>query len=377
MNLMKKVFLSISILIFMGMTQLSAQTWEEREEQKESDRHWFWDWLFDDIDDHQTWRQAPAPRDIYDGLVLKTSFTKRWKFSIGDNEKWANPAYDDQYWETIKAPSDWENEGFHGYDGFAWYRIRFSGADLDKNQKHYLVLGQIDDADETYFNGKLIGKSGKFPPPFRTAYNHDRKYTIPNEMINFDGENVVAIRVYDDQLSGGIVQGKPGVYASIGSENLLQDLSGQWKFTKNNYNSHSRYNFDDQNWENMHVPSFWDNQGHRSLDGIAWYRKHFGLCFDIDETKDYYLVLGNIDDFDITFLNGQEIGRTDDGLGYGKSTSYIKMRAYKIPKGLLKPLQENVIAIKVYDIGNEGGIYKGPIGIIDEASVTRLMRSKN
>lgn len=378
MNLSKKIFLSFFILLLIAAPQLDAQTWEEREEQKKPERHWFWEWLFDDINEH-SWGSPSEhrDRDIYDGIVLKSSFTKHWKFSIGDNEKWINPNYDDQYWESVRVPSDWENEGFHGYDGFAWYRIHFNGADLNKDQTHFLVLGQIDDVDETYFNGELIGKSGKYPPPFRTAYNLDRKYAIPAGRINFEGDNVVAVRVYDDGLSGGIVHGKPGIYATLGSEELLQDLYGQWKFSRNNYNSHSRYNFDDFNWDNILVPSFWDNQGHRSLDGIAWYRKHFDICFDIDSAKDYYLVLGNIDDFDITYLNGQEIGRTDDGLEYGRSESYRQMRIYKIPKGLLKPLEDNVIAVKVYDIGNEGGIYRGPIGIISDESLTKMMRFRN
>ncbi|MDP3582354.1 MAG: glycoside hydrolase, partial [Ignavibacteria bacterium] len=45
-----------------------------------------------------------------------------WKFSIGDDMNRAKPSYDDKDWETVTAPSSWENEGFNGYDGHAWYR---------------------------------------------------------------------------------------------------------------------------------------------------------------------------------------------------------------------------------------------------------------
>src|SRR5690606_33114607 len=66
-----------------------------------------------------------------DFIVDKTwqkviNFDGTWKFSIGDDKTWASENYNDENWETIKVPSSWENEGFHGYDGYAWYRKHFS-----------------------------------------------------------------------------------------------------------------------------------------------------------------------------------------------------------------------------------------------------------
>ena len=49
-------------------------------------------------------------------------FKDQWKFSIGDDFNWANPAFDDGDWENILVPSPWEDEGYHGYDGYGWYR---------------------------------------------------------------------------------------------------------------------------------------------------------------------------------------------------------------------------------------------------------------
>ena len=45
-----------------------------------------------------------------------------WKFKTGDNSAWAWREYDDSGWDTIMAGTDWENQGFGTYDGFAWYR---------------------------------------------------------------------------------------------------------------------------------------------------------------------------------------------------------------------------------------------------------------
>ena len=99
----------------------------------------------------------------------------RWKFSIGDDSLWANPKYDDDGWEGVIAPSSWENEGYHGYNGYAWYRKHFNVRSKYKNQTLNLHLGTIDDVDEVYINGNLIGFSGSFPPHYETPRKNVRK----------------------------------------------------------------------------------------------------------------------------------------------------------------------------------------------------------
>src|SRR5690606_12569195 len=142
-------------------------------------------------------------------LLIQPAFAQtitlkgRWKFHVGDDAAWASQKFNDSGWGTIRVPAAWEDEGFNGYDGFAWYRTKFDGRKLNKNEVYYLNLGFIDDADEVYLNGNLIGFSGNLPPKFKTAYNSERKYVLPNMMINFEGENVLAIRVFDAIHAGG------------------------------------------------------------------------------------------------------------------------------------------------------------------------------
>ena len=88
----------------------------------------------------------------------------KWKFAIGDYQKWASPTLNDDDWETISVPSEWENQGFPGYDGYAWYRTEFTLDAIYENDNIYLNLGYIDDVDEVYINGILVGFSGSFPP---------------------------------------------------------------------------------------------------------------------------------------------------------------------------------------------------------------------
>ncbi len=54
---------------------------------------------------------------LADNWKMKLDLSGAWKFSIGDNEQWADPEFDDRNWESIQVPSPWESQGFHGYDG--------------------------------------------------------------------------------------------------------------------------------------------------------------------------------------------------------------------------------------------------------------------
>ena len=69
----------------------------------------------------------------------------QWKFNLGDNKNWAYPNFDDSDWDNIVVPSSWENEGYNGYDGYAWYRKFFNVSSKYNNKKLYLSLGVIDD----------------------------------------------------------------------------------------------------------------------------------------------------------------------------------------------------------------------------------------
>jgi len=61
-----------------------------------------------------------------------------------------------------------------------------------------------------FFNGVKIGFSGGFPPNYYTAWNAEREYRIPNELLNYNGDNVIAVRIYDKGGEGGIYSGEVG-----------------------------------------------------------------------------------------------------------------------------------------------------------------------
>lgn len=291
-------------------------------------------------------------------LAQEIDLNGRWRFQIGDDLAWAEPKFDDTEWERIEVPSAWEDRGYHGYDGFAWYRIHFSGRELSKGAIYYINLGFIDDADETYFNGELIGFSGKCAPKFKTAYNLERKYHLPLHLINFSGNNTIAVRVFDGTHRGGIVDGKIGIYKIAVNTQLLVDLQGIWSFAYSEYGERVR---DESKWQNILVPTAWEFQGHK-YDGFAWYKRTFTLPANFT-TEDVVLLLGKIDDFDKVYVNGRLVGKTDDNMPYGASSSYEQERVYDLPQELLNRNGVNTIEVLVEDMGNVGGIYEGLIGI--------------
>ena len=295
-----------------------------------------------------------------------------WKFQIGDKKSWSATTFDDRNWGKIYAPSPWEDEGFNGYDGFAWYRRQFDGKALSKDENYFLKLGFIDDCDEVYLNGVLIGFSGSMPPKFKTAFNNERKYPLSNDLINFGGTNTVAIRVYDVTLGGGIIDGNIGIYRAPRSH-LLVDLQGMWKF---NRTWSDKPVPDDDDWEKILVPSPWEHQGYPKYDGNAWYKRKFTISESVlQRNEDLVLVLGKVDDFDRTYLNGKQIGKTNDGRPYGSSQSFDKVRVYDIPSGILKE-GANTIEVFVIDMGHIGGIYEGPVGITPRAVYDKYYKSE-
>lgn len=297
-----------------------------------------------------------------------------WKFNIGDNFQWSSPSYNDANWERIYVPSAWESEGFHGFDGYAWYRLSFDMSSVTDQTNLYLFLGYIDDVDQVFFNGQLIGFSGSFPPNFYTAYQSDRRYHIPNELINKSGKNVIAVRVFDTILDGGIISGNVGIFTKRGTAAMAYYLEGIWKFKEGDSQIWKEKDYDDSKWSQVVVPGWWRSMKKTHFEGTAWYRRTFTLPSALAASKeDLVVVLGKIDDFDETYLNGKLIGTTDDGRGYGMSSSWQQYRLYVLLPEYLNRTGENVLAVRVGDLGGNAGIYEGPIAIVPYSAIRSIM----
>lgn len=302
-----------------------------------------------------------------------------WKFSIGERSEWIEPTYDDGNWEDIYVPEPWEEQGFHGYNGFATYRKEFNLNPRHEGLMLYLGLGYIDDVDEVFVNGRKIGGSGTFPPNYQTAYNARRQYYLPNDILNFNGKNVIAVVVYDAQQHGGIVGGEVGIYTTKYGMRVDVSLQGTWKFRLRDNMAWAEKDYDDSSWDELFVPGKWEDQQYRDYDGYAWYRITFTYTKNLGDHL--VLLLGKIDDLDQVFINGTYIGGTGD-LVLGESGhvnashEFRAFRGYYVPEGLIKRNRPNVIAVRVYDARGVGGIYEGPVGLITQENYIDFWRRK-
>jgi sialate O-acetylesterase len=118
----------------------------------------------------------------------------------------------------------------------------------------------------------------------------------------------------------------------------------------------------DDGWATIQTPGLWESAGYDGLDGVAWYRTSFMLTED-EARQAVRLSLGPIDDSDITWVNGVEVGRMEQ--------RYAEPRVYSVPASVLRA-GKNVVAVRVDDTGGGGGIYGSPDALyLDVGGVRR------
>lgn len=172
---------------------------------------------------HRVRRIYLAPALVMAGLFLAGSLFAQapgtmdlsgpWKVSRGDNANWSKVDFDDMFWKEVTLPGTWQAPEEPPYKGFAWFRKHVQvpeswGSDpVVKGQKVLkLDIGQISDAAEVYWNGTLVGISGKFPPQFE-ASTGGTYVGVPSDKTSFGKDNVLALRVFNQAGPGGVPAG--------------------------------------------------------------------------------------------------------------------------------------------------------------------------
>jgi hypothetical protein len=133
-----------------------------------------------------------------------------WAFHEGDDPRWAQPSFDDSAWPSIGADAPWGAQSHPSYAGFAWYRrhleiLSTPGA----NEQYQILIPHAEDVYEVYWNGKLIGRYGQFPPHASWYYSaFPRSFPLTGATAG-----VLAIRVWKAPLeifslaeSGGLYE---------------------------------------------------------------------------------------------------------------------------------------------------------------------------
>jgi Stage II sporulation protein E (SpoIIE) len=125
----------------------------------------------------------------------------QWQFHLGDNPAWASPSTADNDrsagWEQITTDKPWGTQGHPAYAGFAWYRkhLRLTlapGAPADLA----MLITQVDNVYEIYWNGTLVGRFGHMPP------DPQYPYSPPDQTFGLGPirDGVLAVRVWKSPL---------------------------------------------------------------------------------------------------------------------------------------------------------------------------------
>jgi sialate O-acetylesterase len=148
----------------------------------------------------------------------------------GASRGWAGvEAPEPAEWKSIKLPQHWEDAGLK-IDGAVWFRREVQIPRAWEGKPLELALGNLDDTDTTYFNGREIGKTGG---PWAVFVS--RRYEVPQALVKA-GRAVIAVRVFDRGGAGGFAAGPGEMTLSLKDRTDQKQsdasilLDGQWMY---------------------------------------------------------------------------------------------------------------------------------------------------
>lgn len=312
--------------------------------------------------------------------------------------------FDDADWATINIGQAYEDQGYAGYDGWAWYRATFAVV-ADSVRPVLMAFGGLGSKDAlVYVNGHLVGRR-------YDQWNRPFILDISDHVVR-DGENAVALYLHDDFGMGGVYglinvhqptdevdteafatnrggylemvewNGWPVFKAHLASGqpysryarrppripyayNPVAAVPGQWKFRLHTEHHQDpalgRVDFDDSDWDAINIGQAWEDQSYIGYDEGAWYRAQIEV--DAEEDRPVHLAFGGVDNEAYVYVNGSFVGEH-----HGWNTPFI----LDISEAIHYKSQ-NTVAVWVYDGANMGGIF-GTIEVIQPTVKENLDR---
>jgi len=131
--------------------------------------------------------------------------TKNWRFSpdsgnIGFAEKWHTDQLDDGRWVVLTAGQRWEDQGFKGLDGTAWYRKTVEVPIHWQGKEIWLKFAGVNDAYELYVNGQRVSFFGEANISFASKPT----FSEISGYLKYGKTNLIAVKVSDWGNSGGL-----------------------------------------------------------------------------------------------------------------------------------------------------------------------------
>ncbi|HET6557229.1 MAG TPA: glycoside hydrolase family 2 TIM barrel-domain containing protein [Prolixibacteraceae bacterium] len=151
-------------------------------------------------------------------MERKQFFDYDWKFFLGDASEAKANNYNDQSWRKLDLPHDWSIEGkIHpknptggagGYfpAGIGWYRKTFSAPAGWKGKSVSIYFEGVYMNSEVFINGKSLGV---YPYGY-SSFSYDL-----TPYLDFDKENVIAVRVDNSQQKNSRWYSGSGIYRHV------------------------------------------------------------------------------------------------------------------------------------------------------------------
>ncbi|HNE21721.1 MAG TPA: ATP-binding protein [Leptospiraceae bacterium] len=141
---------------------------------------------------------AECDREWVPGNSLDLSGS--WKYAQAGEA--SSPELDDSGWKRTSVPGLWgKNPALANYRGELWMRCHVT-LNGEKPENVALNLGLVEDMDEAYFNGNLVGRTGSFARN-TVDIETERLYALPAALWR-EGDNVIAVRIRGSSTESGI-----------------------------------------------------------------------------------------------------------------------------------------------------------------------------
>ena len=196
------------------------------------------------------------------------------------------------------------------------------------------------------------------PAANSTATSHDRSFDSDWRFLRADAPGAEALGFDDttwrrlDVPHDWSIEDLPPLEVSVPE---LPVVAGQWRFQKGDEAAWKVPAFNDSSWQVVTLPDTWEHHSDYTSDNVyGWFRRHVEIPAEC-KGKDFDLLLGCIDDVDEAFLNGERIGGTGS-FPPDYRTAWDVQRRYRVPAALVHGDGSDVLAVRVFDGGGNGGI---------------------
>ena len=156
-----------------------------------------------------------------ESLFQPAPLSGMWKHHTGDDPRWADPAFDDSAWQSVRMP---EGAVLPGY-GFSWFRFRVRLPETMPKERLALMIGGFgkSQAYEVFWNGQIVGAMGEVDGGVLSL-----RISIPKAIpVQGHGrEAVVAIRL---RAASGRFAFTSRRTSWIGTEASIQERVGTWR----------------------------------------------------------------------------------------------------------------------------------------------------